>query len=211
MQGGLDDGVASPATVVRCIARRWPETSPITMCWTQRLSQNATSPTAQRQRQVNESWVAWCEEEVEQRLPRGPPLVEPDVYCWFSVQRLAPGLGVAAHDRMRLHAVRVLAGVHGHAREQVVDRLHLRRVRVAGAVHAGEAAQGRLQAAARASRTRGTGWRRACRRRRAGPRARGGSIPSAARAGTRSPSARSRRTRSPGVSVAPRTTAITSA
>ncbi len=88
------------------------------------------------------------EEEVEQQaVLGGPPLVQPDGVLAVHVEGVAPGLGISPHDGMPLHPVRVLARVHGHAREQVVHLLHLGRVRVACAVDPGESAQGRLQTA----------------------------------------------------------------
>src|SRR3954470_5411763 len=67
------------------------------------------------------------EEEVEQEAVLGrPPLVQPHGVLTVHVQGLEPGLGVAPHHRMALHPVRVIAGVHGHAREHVVHLLHLR-------------------------------------------------------------------------------------
>src|SRR4051812_11054898 len=88
------------------------------------------------------------EEDVEQdAVLGGPPLVQPDGVLPVHVQRVATGLWVATHHRVQLHAVGVVARVHGHAREHVVDLLHLRRVRVARAVDTDETAQRLLQPA----------------------------------------------------------------
>ena len=127
--------------------RRWPVKSAIAMCCTQRLSQKATSPTSQRHRHVSSVRVLCVGQEVEQhlRLVRREA-VETDRVLRVHEQGLATRLGVDPHDGMALHPLGVVARVHDHARERVVDALHLRRVRVDRAVDADEPVEHRLHA-----------------------------------------------------------------
>ena len=185
----------SPATVVRCMKRRWPVKSAIAMCCTHRLSHIARSPTSQRQRHVNAGWTEWSNRKsrIGCDSARDEP-DEPDRVLRVREQRRPARLGVQPDDRVVLGALGVVARVDGHPGERVVQRLHLGRVRVDRAVHAAQAGE-HLAHALRQRFVRqllvGPDGVAAST---AAPRARAGSTRTAARAGTRSRSATGCRT-----------------
>src|SRR5262249_33194092 len=70
---------ASPAMVMRCIRRRLPGYSLSARCWVQRLSQIASDPTSQRNRQVNSGCTACVIR--KSRIGRASTRLNPSSVC----------------------------------------------------------------------------------------------------------------------------------